>query len=248
MKKLKRVLVAVLCAITATSTAFAFGGCGTKAPENQKPGPGTEITNPDTPVKPDPENPPVVTPDPEKPDPEKPDTPVVDDSKEKFEKAVAEANGFIDSLSDRDFTYQLSAGTVLVNETKMKVNDSFYELGEDGVQYEYALSKSDNKYHKTIYDAEMNMDYFGEIDDMLTQLGMVAWKSEKDGILLGDMSGRPIEYKVSGDKCVLTLDGEDASFYNINATNVSTPAEYVDETAPVVDTENIFDEQGNMRC
>ncbi len=237
--KIKKIMAVVLCAATAAGASFAFAGCGDKGKD--------PVTPPDIVVPtPDPKPDPTPTPDP-KPDPTPTPTPTPDPN-ENFETLKADAKKFSASLNKHNFTYGVGENTVLVNPTKLKVDNVFYELGDNGVQFEYA-KRSDGVYYKTIYDNTENVDYFAEIDDMVASLNSIEWKSADEDVLYGALAdGRNVSYKTSGSNVVLGLDGQDAKFNNVGKTTVSTP-EHVDETVKdPVNTENLFDEQGNLRC
>ena len=224
--KIKKIMAVVLCAATAAGASFAFAGCGDKGKD--------PVTPPDIVVPtPDPKPDPTPTPDPKPeptptPDP-KPDPTPTPDPNENFETLKADAKKFSASLNKHNFTYGVGENTVLVNPTKLKVDNVFYELGDNGVQFEYA-KRSDGVYYKTIYDNTENVDYFAEIDDMVASLNSIEWKSADEDVLYGALAdGRNVSYKTSGSNVVLGLDGQDAKFNNVGKTTVSTPA-HVDET------------------
>lgn len=175
----------------------------------------------------DPSNqPPVIIPEP-------------GDKEQQLKLAVEKFDAFVTSLQAKKFSYNLQQDMIVVSENVMKINDIFYEKTQDG-QFEYAL-QSDNQFHKTVYDVEENMDFFAEVDEMLSCFDGIEWKSvSQSNQLTGEYNNKTVAYQMVDQKHNLTIAGETYQYYDIGKT-ISLPQNVIDDTKPPIETENIYE-------
>lgn len=221
MSKIKKFLALALSAGISLSAAFGFAGCISNDNDPSK-----------NPVDP---KPPVVLPDPDDKE---------DQAKKDFKAAVEKFQAFATSLQAKKFACDKSDENIVVCENIIKINDVYYEKVGD-TQYQYVLG-NDNQYHKTVYDAEKNVDHFKQLDNALSRFGAIEWKTLSESkVLTGIYMGQSVTYHTNDGNHNMTFDDQTSQYHDIGKTT-QLPENVIDDTKAPVESNKLYDEQGNL--
>lgn len=216
----KKILSLIFALITAAVCALGLTACG-----GEPPAPGGPV---------DP-NPPITDND---------DKDKEDQAKKDFNAAVEKFQAFATSLQAKKFACDKSDENIVVCENILKINDVYYEKVGD-TQYQYVLG-NDNQYHKTVYDAEKNVDHFKQLDNALSRFGAIEWKTLSESkVLTGIYMGQSVTYHTNDGNHNMTFDDQTSQYHDIGKTT-QLPQNVIDDTKAPVESDKLYDEQGNL--